>query len=132
MPIFKAEYKGDTTQDQQHCIPEGMSVLDCEGTCNMKFSTNIIKATRTYLETLEIFAEVVGPKVEGSFGASVDYKHVEVSTESSLNIFTQSETSCCVYSAFVKDFGHPQFDPAFVANLKALTDVFDPDLYIWG
>ena len=129
LPIFKANYEGGTTQDQEHCTPEGMSVLDCGGTCIFDFSTTIIKSTKTYLDTLEIYAGVTGKTKGGSFGASVDYKHVDTSTESSLNIFTQSETSCCVYSALLKDSGHPQFDADFVQTLNDLTDVFNPEQY---
>ena len=129
LPIFKASYEGSTTQDQEHCVPEGMSVLDCAGTCNFYFSTTIIRSTKTYNDTLQIYAGVTGKTPGGSFGASADFKHVNTSTESKKNIFTQSETSCCVYSALLKDAGHPQFDVDFLHMLNDLTDVFNPEQY---
>ena len=63
------------------------------------------------------------------FGASIDYKHVNRSTALRKNIFTQSETSCCVYTALLKYSGHPQFDEDFVQTLNDLTDVFNPEQY---
>ena len=59
LPIYKAEYNGSTTQDQQHCIPEGMSVLSCGGTCVFDFSTTKMNSTKTYLDTLTLKAQYI-------------------------------------------------------------------------
>ena len=131
LPIFKAEYKGSTSQDTRYCIPEGMSVLSCRGSCLLDFSTTTIKSNKTYLENLAFKVGATGPTKmpNGSFGASFDYQHVTDNTASSLNVFTQSEASCCVYSATLYDYGHPQFHPNFLENLRNLTEDYNPTQY---
>ena len=134
LPIFQAEYNGSASQDTRYCIPEGMSVLSCRGSCRLDFVTTNINSTKTYLKNLEHSIRVTGSwpaawKVNGSFGASFDYHHIENNTALSQNIFTQSEASCCAYSATLYDYGHPKFHPNFIENLKNLTDDYNPSQY---
>ena len=134
LPIFQAEYKGSASQDTRHCIPEGMSVLSCRGSCLLEFSTTRINSTKTYLKNLQNSVGVTGSwpakwAVNGSFAASFDYRRIENTTASSQYIFTLSEASCCAYSATLYDYGHPKFHHNFIDNLKNLTDDYNPSKY---
>ena len=65
----------------------------------------------------------------GSFSASIGWGHVEDYTESALNIFTQSEAQCCVYTAEMFAFIRPKFHKNFIAGLGTLTEEYNPSVY---
>ena len=65
----------------------------------------------------------------GSFGASIGHTHIEENTEFGQNIFTESEASCCVYTAELYEFAHPPFHPNFIQGLNSLTEEYVPSIY---
>ena len=120
---------GDTTSDYRYCIPEGLNVLSCGGSCLLNFNTKIISGNKTYYESLGGKVSSTFKAWGGSFGASVDYDHIEEYTESGRNVFTQSEAACCVYTADIDYFAHPKFDDGFILNVAELTEEYDPAIY---
>ena len=129
-PIFKAEYNGETTADYRYCTPDGMAMSTCRGNCRASFETKMIYGTYSYYKSLGFnVGGAVGPIKGASFGGSLDFGHVQEFTESGYNMFTQSEASCCVYTATMFDFLRPKFHPNFIAGLSTLTEEYVPYIY---
>ena len=129
-PIFIAEYNGQTTADTRYCTPDGLSMQPCSGNCLFKFDTNMIYGTYSYYKALGFkVGGSLGPIKGASFGGSIGFQHVEDYTESGYNMFTQSEATCCVYTASMYDFLRPKFHPNFIAGLATLTEEYVPYKY---
>ena len=65
----------------------------------------------------------------GQFGASLDYHHVENYTKSGLNIFTQSDVSCSVYTAEILEHANPSLTSDFIHDLNRLSDEYVGFIY---
>ena len=68
-------------------------------------------------------------KVNGSFGASIGWNHVNDMTTGGANLFTMSEIQCCVYISEMFEFLRPPFHPNFIAGLHTLTETYDEHSY---
>ena len=72
-------------------------VLGCSGNCKLSFNTDVISGNYSYDEKLSGSvgigggSSVAGNKVNGSFGASIGWNHVNQMTEGGKNVFTMSE-----------------------------------------
>jgi len=131
--IFAAEYNGDMTPDYRYCTPEGISLLKCSGNCQLSFQTDFISGTYSYHEKMSGSVGVGGSagtgKVNGSFGASIGWNHVNDMTTGGANLFTMSEIQCCVYISEMFEFLRPPFHPNFIAGLHTLTETYDEHSY---
>ena len=127
--IFETEYNGETSADNRYCTPDGLSVLSCDGNCAFSFNTEIIKGTHSYYNKLTTGAKFDVNAFGGAFGASQDYDHIQKYTNNGMNMFTQSEISCCVYTSELFTFTPPKFHRNFLGGLSTLTDSYDPYIY---
>jgi len=133
--IFNAEYNGDMTPDYRYCTPEGISLLSCSGNCALTFSTDFIYGTYSYHEDLSgkvgvgVGVSGAGNKVNGSFGASIGWNHVNDMTEKGANIFTMAEAKCCVYTSEMFEFLRPPLHKNFIAGLHTLTEEYNAAAY---
>ena len=70
-------------------------VLGCSGNCKLSFDTDIINGNYSYNEKLSgsIGIEVGGGSedVNGKFGASIGWNHVNQMTEGGAHVFTMTE-----------------------------------------
>ena len=65
----------------------------------------------------------------GAFAASKDYQHVENYTKSGINIFTQSDVSCCVYTAEILKHPEPSITSELINDLRHLSDEYVTFIY---
>ena len=99
------------------------------GNCLFSFSTEKITGKKTYTEDLETKISTTFGAFGGKFGASVGYHHIEDNTEHYQNIFTETEASCCVYTAELYEFAHPKFHNNFIQGLNSLTEEYVTSIY---
>ena len=130
-PIFAAEYNGETTQDYRYCTPDGLSILDCKGSCDLNFQTDIIYGTYSYYRKLSGSVGVGGNfgLPNASFSASIGFNSIKQLTEGNMNILTQSEAKCCSYTSEMFEFMKPKFHKNFIAGLASLTQDYNPAVY---
>ena len=54
-PIFKADYSGGfTSGDKRFLEPEGITLVSCDGNCELKFSSEEISGTKSYTDRLGV------------------------------------------------------------------------------
>ena len=129
-PIFAPSYnKKQVTLDGRFLIPDGMNVISCEGDCAMQMTSKSMSGMRSYTDSLDVKASVEGSGWGGRFSASVDYKNVDSSTKNSKSLFTQTEISCCVYTATLLDYDPPAFSQNFLNAAKTLSTKYSKTAY---
>ena len=127
--IFQAEYSGETTQDGLNCIPDGLDIRSCSKSCSYTFTSRYVAGTKSYHNSLGVYLGIQGSLGNASFGASIDYKHIEESTEKETSLFTQADASCCAYTGEIFEYTMPTFHRNFVGGLKSLTELYDEGVY---
>ena len=70
--IFEAKYKGSTTPDSLFCIPEGLSFISCDDSCQINFDSRIILGRKAYSEGLQAKVSEFNSQLDngGAFGLS--------------------------------------------------------------
>ena len=127
-PIFEASYsKGKVTGDGRFKVPNGMSLISCNGDCNLEFTSKSMSGLQSYTSSLDVKVSVEGSGWGGRFSASTDYKNVDSSTKSSQSLFTHSEISCCAYTASILEYDTPAFSQNFIKGVKTLPINYDKD-----
>ena len=127
--IFEAVYSGKVTPDKMYSVPDGMLIRSCSGTCSMTFASTLISGTRAYQSTLEEKASAGFTVFGASFSASVDFKTVETSTKNQSTFFTQSEVSCCAYTASILQYTPPAFTKNFLTGVDSLPKTYEKSAY---
>ena len=79
--------------------------------------------TKSYKSTLDAKASASGGFLGVSFSASIDFKSVETTTKNASTFYTQSEASCCAYSASILEFDPPAFSQNFLNGINILPKV---------
>ena len=129
-PIFEASYsKGKVTGDGRFKVPNGMSLVSCNGDCNLEFTSQSMSGLESYTKSLDVKVSAEGSGWEGRFSASTDYKHVDSSTKSSQSLFTHSEISCCAYTASILEYDTPALSQNFIKGVKTLPINYDREAY---
>ena len=128
--IFNATYYGKVTPDDMYSVPEGMEIKICSGTCAMTFGSTLISGAQKYQSTLEEKASVGFEGWGASFSASVDYKKVETSSKNQSTFFTQSEVSCCAYTASILRYDPPAFTNDFLTGVNSLPKIYEKSAYM--
>ena len=126
--IYQLEYNGATTQDRRYCIPDGVSIKNCDG-CKYSFETSVITGMHSYTEKLSLHVGVKGETVAGSFGASSEYETVKEKTSSSKNIYVATDTTCCAYRYDLKTYNPPKLHPNFLKGIESLPEQFEHKSY---
>ena len=127
--IFNSIYNGKVTPDNKYSIPDGTEVRKCFGTCSMTFGSSLISGTQSYQSKLEEKASVGFGGWGASFSASVDFKTVAKSTKNQSTFLTQSEVSCCAYTATILPHDPPSFSRNFLSSIDSLPPIYDKSLY---
>ena len=105
------------------------NITNLLGNCLFSFSTEKITGIKTYTEDLETKISTTFGAFGGKFGASLGYYHIEHNTEHYQNIFTETEASCCAYTAELYEFAHPKFHNNFIQGLNSLTEDYISSVY---
>ena len=74
-------------------------------------------------------ASISGGGWGAEFSASADYKHVQQGSSAHKLVYTHSEAQCCAYQAKILTYTPPKLHPNFVAGVRSLTVVYQPDVY---
>ena len=128
--IFNATYHGKVTPDDMYSVPEGMEIKICSGTCAMTFGSTLISGAQKYQSTLGEKASVGFEGFGASFSASLDYRNVETSSKNQSTFFTQSEVSCCAYTASILRYDPPAFTNNFLTGVNSLPKIYDKSAYM--
>jgi len=124
--IFKADYTGGLTSgDKRFLIPNGISVMSCDGNCELEFTSTEISGTKSYTDRLGVKAEVGGGAWGAKFSASADYQHVEKTSKGGCTLYTHSEIQCCKYRATIAQYSSPELTEDFKIALDELPLLFD-------
>ena len=83
----------------------------------------LISGTKSYKSTLDAKASASGAFWGASFSASTDFKSVETITKNASTFYTQSEASCCAYSASILEYNPPAFSQNFLSGIDSLPKV---------
>ena len=83
----------------------------------------LISGTESYKSTLDAKASASGAFWGASFSASTDFKSIETTTKNASTFYTQSEASCCAYSASILEFDPPAFSQNFLNGINILPKV---------
>ena len=91
--------------------------------CSKKLVVCFISGTKSYKSTLDAKASASGALWGASFSASTDFKSVETMTKNASTFYTQSEASCCAYSASILEYNPPAFSQNFLSGIDGLPEV---------
>ena len=83
----------------------------------------LISGTESYKSTLDAKASASGAFWGASFSASTDFKSIETTTKNASTFYTQSEASCCAYSASILEYNPPAFSQNFLSGIDGLPKV---------
>jgi hypothetical protein len=83
----------------------------------------LISGTKSYKSTLDAKASACGGFWGASFSASTDFKSIETTTKNASTFYTQSESSCCAYSASILEYDPPAFSQNFLSGIDGLPKV---------
>ena len=89
----------------------------------------LISGTQSYQSKLEEKASVGFGGWGASFSASVDFKTVAKSTKNQSTFLTQSEVSCCAYTATILPHDPPSFTKNFLSSIDSLPPIYDKSSY---
>ena len=88
-----------------------------------------VSGTQYYQSKLEEKASFGFEGWGGSFSASADFKTIATSTKNQSTFFTQSEVSCCAYTASILHYDPPPFTNNFLAGVNSLPKNYEKSTY---
>ena len=119
--IFEASYKaGSVSPDQRWFQPDGLTITDCSGTCALSFQAKEIAGESSYQNSLETKVSISGGGWGAKFSASTDFKQVHQGSSEHHSFYTQSEISCCAYTATLTTYVKPPLSANFQAGVATL------------
>ncbi|CAK0850893.1 unnamed protein product [Prorocentrum cordatum] len=117
--VFKLNPGSETTPDGSNKVPEGMSTLNCDGSCSLTSKKQSITSMQDYYDFLSTSVYVdVGFADIASFSASLDFQRVRQGFEDHENVYTTVVAHCCAYEAFIETYKPPPADENFLAAVE--------------
>ena len=123
-PIFEANYdEGKLTPDGRYCVPEATQITGGGG-CSLIFGEETYTGTKNYTDKCHAFVGFSVDLPGGSFGASIDFKHIQEDTQTYENIFTHSDATCITYVVKNLPYTHAPFSKSFQYGLQSLPEEY--------
>ena len=103
--------------------------LECISTFIGTIKVSTVSGTEYYQSKLEEKASFGFEGWGGSFSASADFKTIATSTKNQSTFFTQSEVSCCAYTASILHYDPPPFTNNFLTGVNSLPKNYEKSTY---
>ena len=129
-PVFKISFGGEASPGGGTQSPDGMSVLQCEGSCSLISNVKSVNSMEQYYDFLStsVYAEVDFLHT-ASFSASADFQRVRAGITDHQSVYTTVVAKCCAYEAFVETYKPPPTDDNFLAAVDMAPVDYDQDSY---
>jgi len=127
--VFKANYGSELSPDGT-ALPEGITALQCQGSCSLATQVQEIMSMEDYYDFLStsVYTDIEFGDI-ARFQASADFQRVLEGFQSRENVYTIVTAHCCAYEAFVQTFKPPPADENFLAAVDMAPVEYDPDFY---
>mmetsp|Transcript_30678 Transcript_30678/g.86098 ORF Transcript_30678/g.86098 Transcript_30678/m.86098 type:complete len:608 (-) Transcript_30678:550-2373(-) len=117
--VFKLNLGSETTPDGNTKVPDGMTTLNCDGSCSLTSKTLSITSMQDYYDFLSTSVSVdVGFANIAGFSASLDFQRVRQGLEDHESVYTSVIAHCCAYEAFIETYKPPLADENFLAAVE--------------
>ena len=131
-PIFKADYSKKThSGDCRYSVPRGLVVIP-DVSCDVSFSSSVVKTTREYESELSVSAHVSGGGWGVQFSASAGYQQTKSEISKGEFTYVISTAKCNYYTSKIQDspLTRPLFDDTFLTWVKKLEQTTDEQDYL--
>jgi hypothetical protein len=128
--IFDARYSGKRTVDGNGELPDGVTALQCTGSCSLQADVSSISGSSSYSKLLSSSVGFDVGIFGAKFGASFDYRRIESGTSARGSVYMQAEAHCCAYKAELDNFSPPPVTADFVNAVELAPTEYDSDYYL--
>lgn len=129
-PIFHADYSRKShTADCRYSVPRGL-VVTPDVSCDVSFTSSVVKTTRAYESQLSVSAHVSGGGWGVQFSASAGYRQARSEISTGEYVYIVSSAKCNYYTSRIQQFEHPVFDETFLTWVRKLEKSNDDDDYL--
>lgn len=129
-PIFYADYSQKLhTGDCRYSVPRGL-VVTPDVSCDVSFTSSVIKSTRAYESQLSVSAHISGGGFGVQFSASAGYKKARSEISTGEYVYIVSSANCNYYTSRIQEIEHPIFDESFLGWVRKLDKNNNDDDYL--
>jgi hypothetical protein len=128
--IFDERYSGTTVDGSGEQLPDGVTELQCTGSCSLEADVSTFSDASSYSALLSSKVEFDISFFDDAFGASFDYQRIERETSAGEKVYMQAQAQCCAYTAKVDYFSPPPFTADFVKAVELAPTEYDSDFYL--
>lgn len=126
-PIFAVDYSQKShSGDCRYSVPHGL-VITPDVSCDVSFTSSVIKTTREYESELSVSAHVSGGGFGVQFSASAGYNEAKSEISKGETSFVISTAKCNYYTSKLRYDGAIKFDSSFLRWVEKLNQTDDDE-----